>query len=159
VTLNIAKENRLRGAQGAGRGALWTGRDWCRSVATARQSRPEHRLRRRSDSQSGRVLTRSLAPPILGDRKIRSELVQTTWPSCRMHHVSMAWSICPAIGFVSAHDRSPKGGRAGLVGTTGIRIGKAREAALDYIVLNGGPSQTQCLLASGLGRPLLTCRW
>jgi hypothetical protein len=30
------------------------------------------------------------------------------------------------------------GGRAGLVGTTGLRVGKARQAALDYLVETGG---------------------
>ena len=40
--------------------------------------------------------------------------------------------------FRRAHDRLGPGGRAGLVGTSGIRIGKARAASLDYLVENGG---------------------
>src|SRR5262249_36789660 len=32
----------------------------------------------------------------------------------------------------------PNGTRAGLVGTSGIRVGAARKASLDYVVTNGG---------------------
>ena len=40
--------------------------------------------------------------------------------------------------FRRAHDSLVEGGRAGLVGTSGIRIGNTREASLDYVVTNGG---------------------
>jgi hypothetical protein len=40
--------------------------------------------------------------------------------------------------FRRAHDRLKSGGRAGLVGTSGIRVGKTREASLDYIAGNSG---------------------
>ena len=40
--------------------------------------------------------------------------------------------------FRRAHDRLPEGGRAGLVGTSGIRVGNSREASLDYIAGNRG---------------------
>jgi hypothetical protein len=40
--------------------------------------------------------------------------------------------------FRRAHDHLVDGGRAGLVGTSGIRIGNTREASLDYLVANGG---------------------
>ncbi len=77
-------------------------------------------------------------PPFLGDRKIRSELgaeylekLQTKSGVDGVVELACHW-------FRKAHDRLPPQGRAGLVGTSGIRIGKAREAALDYIVANGG---------------------
>jgi SAM-dependent methyltransferase len=40
--------------------------------------------------------------------------------------------------FRLAHDRLSEGGRAGLIGTSGIRVGNTREASLDYICANGG---------------------
>jgi len=40
--------------------------------------------------------------------------------------------------FRRAHDRLPNGGRAGLVGTSGVRVGETREASLDYVAANGG---------------------
>ncbi len=77
-------------------------------------------------------------PPMLGDRKIRSELgaeylakLQTTTGVDGVVDLSCYW-------FRKAHDRVHAKGRAGLVGPSGIRVGKAREAALDYIVANGG---------------------
>lgn len=77
-------------------------------------------------------------PPILGDRKIRAELGEAylgrlrAFPGVdRVVDLSCYW-------FRKAHDRLAIGGRAGLVGTSGLRIGKAREAALDYVVNNGG---------------------
>ena len=77
-------------------------------------------------------------PPILGDRKIRGELgadyirrLPETSGVDGVVDLSCYW-------FRRAHDRLPKDGRAGLVGTSGVRVGKAREASLDYIVANGG---------------------
>jgi hypothetical protein len=77
-------------------------------------------------------------PPMLGDRKIRSELgaeylakLQAATGVDGVVDLSCYW-------FRKAHDRLHAKGRAGLVGTSGIRVGKAREAALDYIVANGG---------------------
>ncbi|WP_437586887.1 DNA methyltransferase [Sorangium sp. So ce1000] len=77
-------------------------------------------------------------PPILGDRKIRGELgreylerLQETSGVDGVVDLSCHW-------FRRAHDRLPAGGRAGLVGTSGIRVGKARAATLDYIAANGG---------------------
>lgn len=77
-------------------------------------------------------------PPILGDRKIRGELgaeylrrLQATSGLGGVVDYSCYW-------FRRAHDRLPVGGRAGLVATSGIRVGKAREATLDYIVKNKG---------------------
>mgnify|MGYP000614948206 FL=1 len=77
-------------------------------------------------------------PPFLGDRKIRGELgadyLRRVQDSSRVDGVV---DLC-CYWFRKAHDRLPHGGRAGLVGTSGIRVGKAREASLDYIVANGG---------------------
>ncbi len=77
-------------------------------------------------------------PPMLGDRKIRGELginyirkLQETSGVEGVVDLSCYW-------FRRAHDRLPRGARAGLVGTSGIRVGKAREASLDYVVANGG---------------------
>lgn len=77
-------------------------------------------------------------PPILGDRKIRGELgadyirrLQEDTGFDGLVDLSCYW-------FRRAHDRLPKNARAGLVGTSGVRVGKAREASLDYIVANGG---------------------
>ena len=77
-------------------------------------------------------------PPILGDRKIRGELgadyirrLRETSGVDGVVDLSCYW-------FRRAHDRLPNGARAGLVGTSGVRVGKARETSLDYIVANGG---------------------
>jgi SAM-dependent methyltransferase len=77
-------------------------------------------------------------PPILGDRKIRRELgaeylakLQAASGVDGVVDLSCYW-------FRKAHELLCTGGRAGLVGTSGVRVGKAREAALDYIVANGG---------------------
>ncbi len=50
----------------------------------------------------------------------------------------MASSISLATGFAVRTIACQTGARAGLVGTSGIRVGKAREASLDYIVANSG---------------------
>jgi hypothetical protein len=77
-------------------------------------------------------------PPILGDRKIRGELGSAYLQS--LQEVSGLDGIVDLSchWFRRAHERLPAGGRAGLVGTSGIRIGKARAATLDYVVANGG---------------------
>ncbi len=76
-------------------------------------------------------------PPILGDRKIRSELgADYVERLKRMTNGGIVDLSC--YWFRLAHDRLSPGGRAGLVAPSGIRIGKARVAALDYIVHHGG---------------------
>lgn len=77
-------------------------------------------------------------PPFLGASKIRRELgadyvrkLQADTRSDGVVDLACYW-------FRRAHDQLAEGARAGLVGTSGIRVGKAREAALDYIVANGG---------------------
>lgn len=40
--------------------------------------------------------------------------------------------------FRRAHDHLPRGGRAGLIGTSSVREGNTREASLDYVVAHGG---------------------
>jgi len=78
-------------------------------------------------------------PPYLGRRRIIEE-----------HGAAYAAQIArahPEVGGVSdfvtywfrlAHERMPKDGCAGLVGTNSIREGDSRRASLDYIVDNGG---------------------
>jgi SAM-dependent methyltransferase len=77
-------------------------------------------------------------PPILGDRKIRGGLgkdylkrIQDSLGVPGVVNLSCYW-------FRRAHDRLAQGARAGLIGTSGMRVGKAREASLDYIANNGG---------------------
>jgi SAM-dependent methyltransferase len=77
-------------------------------------------------------------PPILGDKKLRSELGgEYIGRLQRSASVDGLVDLC-CYWFRRAHDRLPNLGRAGLVATSGIRVGKAREASLDYIVANGG---------------------
>jgi SAM-dependent methyltransferase len=76
-------------------------------------------------------------PPILGDRKIRAELGQRYIDRLRqVSGVDGLVDLC-CYWFRRAHDHLPPGGRAGLVGTSGLRVGKARAAALDYLVDRG----------------------
>jgi SAM-dependent methyltransferase len=77
-------------------------------------------------------------PPILGDRKIRAELGEAYLD--RLKAVSGVDGVVDlsCYWFRRAHDHLPPGGRAGLVGTSGLRVGKAREASLDYLVARGG---------------------
>lgn len=77
-------------------------------------------------------------PPFLGDRKIRAELGAAYLKQLqRSTGVDGVVDLC-CYWFRKAHDQLRLGGRAGLVGTSGIRVGKAREAALDYLVERGG---------------------
>lgn len=78
-------------------------------------------------------------PPFLGGNKIRRELGADYVHDliARFPDAPGPADIC-AYWFRRAHDHLPPGGRAGLVGTSGIRVGKPREASLDYIVANGG---------------------
>lgn len=77
-------------------------------------------------------------PPFLGDRKIRGELGGDYARKLQERSgVAGLVDLC-CYWFRRAHDRLPAGKRAGLVGTSAVRIGKAREASLDYVVANGG---------------------
>ncbi len=76
-------------------------------------------------------------PPFLGDRRIRRELGPDYVR--RLQDESGADGVVDiaCYFFRRAHDRLREGARAGLVSTSGIRVGKTREASLDYIVANG----------------------
>lgn len=78
-------------------------------------------------------------PPFLGGTDIKGELGSDYAERLRraFEGVKGRADYC-SYWFRRAHDRLPEGGRAGLVGTSGIRVGNSREAALDYIVANGG---------------------
>ncbi len=78
-------------------------------------------------------------PPMLGGRKIRSELGAEYLQRLQGHFfgVDGRGDFC-CYWFRKSHDRLLPNGRAGLIGTSGIRVGNAREAALDYIIENGG---------------------
>jgi len=77
-------------------------------------------------------------PPFLGTQKVRKELGVEYLE--RLQNVAGFDGVVElaCYWFRRAHDVLPAGGRAGLVGTSGIRVGKAREVALDYVVENGG---------------------
>lgn len=77
-------------------------------------------------------------PPILGDRKIRAELGEAYIEKLRATSGVDGVVDLSCYWFRRAHDRLAAGGRAGLVGTSGLRVGKARSASLDYIVERGG---------------------
>lgn len=77
-------------------------------------------------------------PPFLGGQKIRKELgVDYLQKLQRDTGVDGVVDLV-CYWFRRAHDHLPPSGRAGLVGTSGIRVGKAREASLDYVVARGG---------------------
>ena len=77
-------------------------------------------------------------PPFLGGQKIRKELgVDYLQKLQRDTGVDGVVDLV-CYWFRRAHDHLPPSGRAGLVGTSGIRVGKAREASLDYVVVRGG---------------------
>jgi hypothetical protein len=77
-------------------------------------------------------------PPFLGGQKIRRELGAGYIERLQRETGSRVIVDMACYWFRKAHDRLPPKGRAGLVGTSGIRVGAAREASLDYVVANGG---------------------
>lgn len=78
-------------------------------------------------------------PPFISGTGIRGELNATYVERLKeaFHGVRGRADYC-SYWFRRAHDRLAEGGRAGLVGTSGIRVGNSREASLDYIVANSG---------------------
>jgi len=78
-------------------------------------------------------------PPFLGGSKIRQELGQDYLRKLQRDLAADGGVVDLACyWFRRAHDRLAEGARAGLVATSGIRVGQARESSLDYIVANGG---------------------
>lgn len=77
-------------------------------------------------------------PPFLGGGKIRAELGMDYLRKLQGENGTDAIVDLVCYWFRKAHDRLRQDCRAGLVGTSGIRVGKAREFALDYIAANGG---------------------
>ncbi len=78
-------------------------------------------------------------PPYLGRNKLLAErgATYTAWLAERYPEVS-GRSDYVAYWFRKAHDALPRNGRAGLVGTTAVRTGDTRKAALDYVIDHGG---------------------
>ncbi len=78
-------------------------------------------------------------PPFIAGTNIKGELGSPYVERLRVAYpdVKGRADYC-SYWFRRAHDRLPEGGRAGLVGTSGIRVGNTREASLDYVVANGG---------------------
>lgn len=77
-------------------------------------------------------------PPFLGGQKIRRELGVDY-----MQRLQQETGIDGVVDLICyffrrTHDHLPNGARAGLVGTSGIRVGAARAASLDYVIANGG---------------------
>ena len=78
-------------------------------------------------------------PPYLGRHKVIEARGATysAWLTAQYPEV-VGKSDYVAYWFRRAHDALPRGGRAGLVGTTSIRRGDTRKAALDYVIDHGG---------------------
>jgi SAM-dependent methyltransferase len=78
-------------------------------------------------------------PPYLGRNKLLAERGATYAAWLAQHYPDVSGrSDYVAYWFRKAHDQLPSGGRGGLVGTTAIRMGDTRKAALDYVVDHGG---------------------
>ncbi|WP_437713236.1 DNA methyltransferase [Sorangium sp. So ce448] len=77
-------------------------------------------------------------PPFLAGTSISSELSPGYLAELRdvFPDVPGRADYC-CYWFRRAHDRLPRGGRAGLIGTSSVREGNSRVAALEYIVANG----------------------
>lgn len=76
-------------------------------------------------------------PPFLGDRRIRRELGPDYVRKLQKETGAEGVVDIACYFFRRAHDRLREGARAGLVCTSGVRVGKTRQASLDYIVANG----------------------
>jgi hypothetical protein len=78
-------------------------------------------------------------PPFLGRHKVIEARGATyaAWLTAQYPEV-VGKTDYVAYWFRKAHDALPPGGRAGLVGTTAIRTGNTRRAALDYVIDRGG---------------------
>jgi hypothetical protein len=78
-------------------------------------------------------------PPYLGRTKLIEARGRTyaAWLAAQYPEVG-GKSDYVAYWFRKAHDHLPPGGRAGLVGTTAIRMGDTRQASLDYVIDHGG---------------------
>ena len=76
-------------------------------------------------------------PPFMGNRKMREELGAAYMGRLRAQYPEVGGDLC-VYWFRRAHDHLGTNRRAGLVATSGIRLGAARESSLDYIVRTGG---------------------
>lgn len=78
-------------------------------------------------------------PPFVAGTNIKGELGSSYTVRLRsaFEGVKGRADYC-SYWFRRTHDRLPNGGRAGLIGTSGIRVGETREASLDYVAANGG---------------------
>jgi SAM-dependent methyltransferase len=77
-------------------------------------------------------------PPFLGTQKIRAELGAEYLEKLQTQTGLQGVVDIVCYWFRRAHDVLPDGGRAGLIATSAIRHGKARESSLDYLVAGGG---------------------
>ncbi|MEZ4447554.1 MAG: type IIL restriction-modification enzyme MmeI [Polyangiaceae bacterium] len=76
-------------------------------------------------------------PPFLGGSRIRTELGGDYLARLQAHFSTGGGDLC-AFWFRKAHLSLLEDGRAGLVATSAVRFGLARETSLDFIVANGG---------------------
>ncbi len=77
-------------------------------------------------------------PPFLGGSKIRHELGPDYLRKLQGDIGADGIVDLACYWFRRAHDHLAEGARAGLVATSGIRVGKQRVASLDYILARGG---------------------
>lgn len=76
-------------------------------------------------------------PPFLGEKWLRKELGPDYIEALKRRYPGVGGDFC-VYWFRRAHNHLATGKRAGLVATSGIRLGNNREAALDYITTNNG---------------------
>ncbi|MEZ4287359.1 MAG: type IIL restriction-modification enzyme MmeI [Polyangiales bacterium] len=76
-------------------------------------------------------------PPFLGWGRIRKELGGDYLGRLQERFEGCGGDLA-ALWFRRAHERIALGGRAGLIGTSALRFGNARESGLDFIVNHGG---------------------
>lgn len=77
-------------------------------------------------------------PPFLGAQKLRRELGVSYMQRLQEETGQEELVDLVCYFFRRTHDHLPKGARAGLVATSGVRVGAARKASLDYLVAQGG---------------------
>lgn len=76
-------------------------------------------------------------PPFLAGSQIRKELGAAYLEQLQQRFGTSGGDFC-AFWFRRSHEELGAGGRAGLIGTSAIRFGLARETSLDFITSNAG---------------------
>jgi SAM-dependent methyltransferase len=76
-------------------------------------------------------------PPFLGSQKMREELGGPYLQALQDRYPGARGDFC-VYWFRRAHALLPPAGRAGLIATSGVRLGRTRESSLDHIVSSEG---------------------